>query len=192
MERKWTTVALAALLAATAAVRALEYPPYDVYGYLADETDDPPLNYMKVCEPGVQGEANASYVVLGISFPRVRPAVAAGYEGPLEIPAYTTSILKSGTASVGSLLPFCAANPAWKNAPQRTARKRRQNLPLFILFTSEQDMRAHGPSCERNWISSSDSRGWNARFSPSAIMRPTLPTSSSTSRGVTTSSPIPF
>lgn len=29
MERKWTTVALAALLAATAAVRALEYPPYD-------------------------------------------------------------------------------------------------------------------------------------------------------------------
>ena len=88
MERKWTTVALAALLAATAAVRALEYPPYDVYGHLADETDDPPLNYMKVCEPGVQGEANASYVVLGISFPRVRPAVAAGYEGPLEIPAY--------------------------------------------------------------------------------------------------------
>ncbi len=41
MERKWTTVALAALLAATAAVRALEYPPYDVYGYLAgtDSTD---------------------------------------------------------------------------------------------------------------------------------------------------------
>lgn len=88
MQPNCLSAALAALLAATAAVRALDYPPYELYGYLADETDDPPLNYMKVCDPGVQGESNASYVVLGISFPRTRPAVAAGYEGPLEIPAF--------------------------------------------------------------------------------------------------------
>ena len=64
----------------------IDYPPYEVYGYLAEEGDQPPLNYMKVCEPGVQGEENASYVVLGISFPRTYQAVAAGYEGELVIP----------------------------------------------------------------------------------------------------------
>jgi len=46
-------------------VAAITNPPYDLYGYLADATDNPPLNYMKVCEPGRTGEANASYVVLG-------------------------------------------------------------------------------------------------------------------------------
>ena len=47
------------------AVLAITNPPYDLYGYLADSTDNPPLNYMKVCEPGRDGETNASYVVLG-------------------------------------------------------------------------------------------------------------------------------
>ena len=88
MERGWIAVMAAAVLAAAATARGIEYPPYEVYGYLADEGDDPPLNYMKVCEPGAVGEENASYVVLGVSYPRTRPAVAAGYEGPLAIPAY--------------------------------------------------------------------------------------------------------
>ena len=39
---------------------AMSYPPYDIYPYLADSTDNPPLNYTKVCEPGRVGEANAS------------------------------------------------------------------------------------------------------------------------------------
>ncbi len=63
-------------------------PPYDLYGYLADSTDNPPLNYMKVCEPGRTGEANASYVVLGISFPRTYQAVNGNYSGDLVVPAY--------------------------------------------------------------------------------------------------------
>ena len=50
---------------------AMSYPPYDIYPYLADSTDNPPLNYTKVCEPGRTGEANASYVVLGVFFPRI-------------------------------------------------------------------------------------------------------------------------
>ena len=57
------------------AVAAMTDPPYDLYGYLADATDNPPLNYMKVCEPGRTGETNASYVVLGISYPRTYQAV---------------------------------------------------------------------------------------------------------------------
>ncbi len=67
---------------------AINYPPYEVFGYVADDTDDPPVNYMKVCEPGRTGEENASYVVLGISFPRTYTAVAAGYDGDLVVPAY--------------------------------------------------------------------------------------------------------
>ena len=35
------------------AVLAMANPPYEVYPYLADAGDDPPLNYMKVCEPPV-------------------------------------------------------------------------------------------------------------------------------------------
>ena len=53
-------------------------------------------------------------------------------------------------------------------------------------------MRRYTPSCERYCISSSESRGWSAIFSPSAMMRATLPTNSSTSRGVTTNSPNPW
>lgn len=70
------------------AVAAMTDPPYDLYGYLADATDNPPLNYMKVCEPGRTGETNASYVVLGISFPRMYQAVNGNYSGDLVVPAY--------------------------------------------------------------------------------------------------------
>ena len=72
---------------APVAAMAISYPPYDLYPYLADDTDTPPLNYTKVCEPGRPGEANASYVVLGVFFPRTYQAVAADYSGDLVIPA---------------------------------------------------------------------------------------------------------
>lgn len=62
-------------------------PPYEVYPYLAEDTDVPPLNYMKVCEPGDVGEAKASYVVLGINFPISRQSVAPAYDGDLVIPS---------------------------------------------------------------------------------------------------------
>ena len=89
MKRWWTAVMVA--VAATAA--ATVYPPYDFYPYLADSTDNPPLNYTKVCEPGRTGEANASYVALGIWFPRAYPALAnTGYSGNLTIPAYIDSL----------------------------------------------------------------------------------------------------
>ena len=74
------------LVAATVA-SAITNPPYEVFPYLAESTDNPPLNYMKVCEPGVSGEAEASYVVLGISFPRTYQAVN-DFSGDLVIPAY--------------------------------------------------------------------------------------------------------
>lgn len=67
---------------------AISNPPYEVYPYVAEMTDNPPVNYMKVCEPGRSGEANASYVVLGISFPRTYQAVSADYDGDLIVPAY--------------------------------------------------------------------------------------------------------
>ncbi|MBO7166340.1 MAG: leucine-rich repeat domain-containing protein [Kiritimatiellae bacterium] len=67
---------------------AIANPPYEVYPYLAEETDNPPVNYMKVCEPGRTGEENASYVVLGISFPRTYQAVDADFDDDLVVPAY--------------------------------------------------------------------------------------------------------
>ena len=69
-------------------VWATSYPPYEVYGYLAESTDTPPVNYTKVCDPGKTGESQASYVVLGIFYPRTYQAVAANYDGDLVIPAY--------------------------------------------------------------------------------------------------------
>ena len=66
---------------------AITDPPYEVFPYLAESTDNPPLNYMKVCEPGVSGEVEATYVVLGISFPRTYQAVN-DFSGDLVIPAY--------------------------------------------------------------------------------------------------------
>ena len=74
-------------LMAAMVASAITYPPYEVFPYVAESTDKPPLNYMKVCEPGVSGEANASYVVLGISFPRTYQAVN-DFSGDLVIPAY--------------------------------------------------------------------------------------------------------
>jgi hypothetical protein len=67
---------------------AISNPPYEVYPHVAEVTDNPPVNYMKVCEPGRSGETNASYVVLGISFPRTYQAVSADYDGDLIVPAY--------------------------------------------------------------------------------------------------------
>ena len=77
---------LVALMPATAA--AMNYPPYEVYPYFADSTDNPPVNYTKVCEPGRANEADASYVVLGCFYPRTYQAVSASYDGDLVIPAY--------------------------------------------------------------------------------------------------------
>lgn len=70
------------------AAAAMTYPPYDLYPYFADSTDNPPLNYTKVCAPGRVGEANATYVVLGTWFPRACQAVSSAFSGDLTIPAY--------------------------------------------------------------------------------------------------------
>ena len=70
-------IAAVAAIGVVKSAFAVNNPPYDMYGYLADATDNPPVNYMKVCDPGRSGEANASYVVLGISFPLTYQAVAA-------------------------------------------------------------------------------------------------------------------
>lgn len=67
---------------------AIPNPPYEVYPYLAEDTDNPPINYMKVCEPGRSGEEKASYVVLGVSFPRTYQAVNPDFDGDLVVPAY--------------------------------------------------------------------------------------------------------
>ena len=80
-------VQMAICLLVTTALSAITNPPYEVYPYVAESTDNPPLNYMKVCEPGVSGEENSSYVVLGISFPRTYQAVN-DFSGDLVIPAY--------------------------------------------------------------------------------------------------------
>ncbi len=66
---------------------AVTNPPYELFPYVAESSDDPPLNYMKVCEPGRTGESEATYVVLGISFPRTYQAVN-GFDGDLVVPAY--------------------------------------------------------------------------------------------------------
>ena len=87
MIRKMLAIVLSVALSASD-VFGIANPPYEVYPYLADATDRPPVNYMKVTEPGRTGEANASYVVLGVSFPRTYQAVSAAYAGELAIPAY--------------------------------------------------------------------------------------------------------
>lgn len=79
---------LCVALALTGAVKATGFPPYEFYEYLADATDNPPVNFMKVVEPGRSGEAKASYVVLGIASVRKYQAVDSTYEGRLVIPAY--------------------------------------------------------------------------------------------------------
>lgn len=52
---------MGACLALPSAVDAISNPPYEVYPYLADAGDVPPVSCMKVCEPGWTGETNASY-----------------------------------------------------------------------------------------------------------------------------------
>ncbi len=80
---------LAMLLGALPLVAgATSWPPYEFYEYVAETTDDPPVNYMKVCEPGRSGEANATYVVLGIAGLRTYQAVAQNYSGDLVIPSH--------------------------------------------------------------------------------------------------------
>ena len=83
-----SVVVAAACLQAPAAGSGYSYPPYELYPYLADSTDNPPLNYTKVCEPGRIGEEKASYVVLGVFFPRTYQAVNGNYAGDLVVPAY--------------------------------------------------------------------------------------------------------
>lgn len=78
---------MGACLALPLAAGAINNPPYEVYPYLSDDGDVPPVNYTKVCEPGRTGETNASYVVLGISFPRTYQAIAGDFDGDLVIPA---------------------------------------------------------------------------------------------------------
>ena len=70
-------------------VAAITNPPYDIYPYVADSTDNPPFNYTKVCEPGRTGEGNATYVVLGVFWPRAYAGLQnQAYDGDLVIPAY--------------------------------------------------------------------------------------------------------
>ena len=83
MKKRQTLIWLMVAMVAS----AITDPPYELFPYVAESTDNPPLNYMKVCEPGVSGEAEASYIVLGISFPRTYQAVN-DFSGDLVIPAY--------------------------------------------------------------------------------------------------------
>ena len=109
---------------------AMSYPPYDIYPYLADSTDNPPLNYTKVCEPGRTGEENASYVVLGVFFPRSYHALAnTGYDGDLEIPAYIDGL----PARPGRIRPPFRRRHRLGLRPRRRARGRdRDRRPLRV------------------------------------------------------------
>ncbi len=73
-------------LAAAAWADGWSLPPYTLFPYVADTTDNPPLNYTKVCEPGATTEAQASYVVVGVWYPRAYQGVTTGYTGDLVIP----------------------------------------------------------------------------------------------------------
>lgn len=82
------SVVLTAVGLLIGSVGAMSFPPYEVFPYIGEDGDSPKVNYMKVCEPGVSGEANASFVVLGISFPRTFQAIDGGFDGELVIPSY--------------------------------------------------------------------------------------------------------
>ena len=90
VERSLKNVAKSlAVLSLPLVAGATSWPPYELfYEYGAEATDDPPVNYMKVCEPGRSGEANAMYVVLGIAGVRTYQAVAQNYSGDLVIPSH--------------------------------------------------------------------------------------------------------
>lgn len=64
---------------------AMTYPPYEIY--TGTTAGNPQLTYTKMCEPGRQGEGNASYVILGAYYPS-RAAVATGYDGDVIIPSF--------------------------------------------------------------------------------------------------------
>lgn len=86
--RTWLKIVALCVVWCAGAVQGINNPPYEVFPYLADATDVPPVNYMKVVDPGRTGEGNATYVVLGISYPRTYQAVSSSYTGELTIPAY--------------------------------------------------------------------------------------------------------
>jgi len=87
------------------AVAAMTYPPYEIYPYAADSTDNPPWNYTKVCEPGRTGENKASYIVLGIFFPRTYQCLQnSGYSGKLVIPEYIDGLPVRKINEAGFLL----------------------------------------------------------------------------------------
>lgn len=102
-------IALMAVSLAVLGAYAISYPPYEYYGYEADDTDNPPVNYMKVVEPGRSGEAKATYVVLGTEYPcyKVKPGIAQSFSGDLVIPAYIDGLpvrkIKAGAFLAGNL-----------------------------------------------------------------------------------------
>lgn len=61
-------------------------PPYTLFPYVPDKTDDPPLYYTKVCPVGKSAESDAEYVVIGVWFPRTYQGVAPNFSGDLVIP----------------------------------------------------------------------------------------------------------
>ncbi len=78
------SVCIAACIAVI--VCAANYPPYSFYAYGPDETDDPPLYYTKVCEPGRSAEKDATYVVLGTPLPKTSMGISPSYQGALVVP----------------------------------------------------------------------------------------------------------
>lgn len=120
-------LAVAAVILTAAAALAYQYPPYEVYPYLGESTDNPPVNYMKVCDPGRTGEENASYVVLGISYPRTYQAVNGDYEGNLVIPAYI-----DGSDRFTADIDVVDGNPVISIRPQLSeAEKARRKYTIY-------------------------------------------------------------
>ena len=88
--RAWLKIVALCVVWCAGAVEGINNPPYEVFPYLADTTDVPPVNYMKVVDPGRTGEGNAAYVVLGISYPRTYQAVSSSYTGSSQSPPTST------------------------------------------------------------------------------------------------------
>ena len=80
------TILLLALVGCARVAMAINDPPYCLFSYEPDETDDPPLYYTKVCPVGKTEEKDAEYVVIGIWLPRTYQGVAPNYSGELVIP----------------------------------------------------------------------------------------------------------
>ena len=85
--RCMTVLLLAFALAGSARVAmAMNDPPYYLFPYEPDGSDNPPLYYTKVCPVGKTVEKDAEYVVIGVWFPRMCQGVAPNYSGALVIP----------------------------------------------------------------------------------------------------------